>query len=402
MLLLAAGAPPSAAATPCAFTVALTAQPSSGAGPLVVHFTAAVSSGSPTGYNWSFGDGSYWNSSGAGASSPIHRYATIGLFQVQVGVTESGCTVTGLASVAAVAGPLTVLVVAHPLSGHAPLTVIFNATVSGGTGTYASANWSFGDGGLGSGLNVAYTYSRAGSFVARLNVTDSSGHWGLARAEVNVTGGGASSPGLGVLGLLGYIALALAVGAVTALWVYRRVRAGPAPPETIDRGPLPTEGPSGSVGPAAPPVAEARTGRPTSIDPSPALGAPVPAGAAAADDRPAAPNASRSPDRLQLTQRVILHIGAQGRLGRDEVGPWELTQGGMSETLGASQNTVTNVLRRLVAAGVLEQEVRHVRGRPRRLRVYTFTPRGESLYGDLRRSLADRRNARETPERSST
>ena len=94
---------------------------------------------------------------------------------------------------------------------------------------------------------------------------------------------------------------------------------------------------------------------------------------------------STSRESFGITQQVILHIGRQGRLAAEEVAPRALTQQGIAEATGARQNTLTNILRRLVAAGVLAQDVRHVRGGTRRLRVYHFTSRGESVYEELRR-----------------
>lgn len=80
-----------------------------------------------------------------------------------------------------------------------------------------------------------------------------------------------------------------------------------------------------------------------------------------------------------------LHTGGQGRLAPDAAAPAGLTQRGMAAALGVGQNSLTNVLRRLGAAGIREQDVRHVRGQPRRLRVYRLTARGEALYQDVRR-----------------
>jgi hypothetical protein len=83
--------------------------------------------------------------------------------------------------------------------------------------------------------------------------------------------------------------------------------------------------------------------------------------------------------------RVILHLYAQGRLAPLEVGGPEFTQAGIGMTLGLRQGTVTRVLSRLTAAGVLSSDRRHVAGRSRRLMVYTLTPLGESVARDLRR-----------------
>jgi DNA-binding MarR family transcriptional regulator len=79
-----------------------------------------------------------------------------------------------------------------------------------------------------------------------------------------------------------------------------------------------------------------------------------------------------------------VHLSAQGQLRDDEVATPGFTQGGMASALGVRQNSLTNVLRRLVAAGLLTEDVRHVKGRNRRLKVYRLTVRGEGLARELR------------------
>ena len=133
--------------TSCGYTVDVTATPSTGSAPLLVRLSATVSGGIPTAYDWAFGDGSYWNSSQAGAESPLHRYATPGAYNVSVLVIEPSCEVTGGVTLVATPSPLTIALSATPTSGVAPLTVEFVATVAGESGTYASVFWSFGDGG---------------------------------------------------------------------------------------------------------------------------------------------------------------------------------------------------------------------------------------------------------------
>ncbi|MCI4340422.1 MAG: hypothetical protein L3J73_04055 [Thermoplasmata archaeon] len=93
-----------------------------------------------------------------------------------------------------------------------------------------------------------------------------------------------------------------------------------------------------------------------------------------------------APEALRVSQRIVLHLAGLGTLGHDEVAPVGFTQIGMSEVLGVRQNALTNVLRRLVAADVVTEDTRHVRGQPRRLKVYRLTSRGEALARDLRHS----------------
>ncbi len=97
-----------------------------------------------------------------------------------------------------------------------------------------------------------------------------------------------------------------------------------------------------------------------------------------------APQGKVQKETLRLSFRLVLHIAAQGALHPHEVAPVELTQSGMASSLGARQNTIATILKRLEVAGVLTSDVRHVRGAPRRMKVYRLTPRGEALARDIR------------------
>ncbi|HEY6237961.1 MAG TPA: hypothetical protein VIZ68_02090, partial [Thermoplasmata archaeon] len=46
---------------------------------------------------------------------------------------------------------------------------------------------------------------------------------------------------------------------------------------------------------------------------------------------------------------------------------------------------VSNVLRRLASSGLVVEELQHVQGQPRRLKVYRLSLRGEALARELRR-----------------
>ena len=94
------------------------------------------------------------------------------------------------------------------------------------------------------------------------------------------------------------------------------------------------------------------------------------------------------PAALRLSQRIVLHLYRLGSFDPRELSPRGATQLGMTEELSVRQSSLTKVLIRLVAAGVLEEARSHVRGMPRRLKVYWLTPLGTSLARDLRSSAA--------------
>lgn len=81
---------------------------------------------------------------------------------------------------------------------------------------------------------------------------------------------------------------------------------------------------------------------------------------------------------------MILHLAAIGRIGPDDLGLPGNTQRGMSEALGVRQGNLTKILSRLESAELVEVHRRHVRGEPRRLKVYRLTGLGESVARDLR------------------
>jgi DNA-binding MarR family transcriptional regulator len=101
-----------------------------------------------------------------------------------------------------------------------------------------------------------------------------------------------------------------------------------------------------------------------------------------------------APGRRTLLQheRVLVHLGTVGRLSPMGSAPVGLTQKGIGSALGLRQNSVSNLLRRLVDRGWVAQVLRSVNEEPRRLHVYSLTPLGEARYRDLDDStLASRR-----------
>ncbi|HXX55643.1 MAG TPA: PKD domain-containing protein, partial [Methanoregula sp.] len=79
-------------------TASFTATPTTGLIPLSVHF-ADTSSGSPTSWNWSFGDGTYSNTSTA-----THVFMTKGNFIIRLNVTNSFGSSTAQSSIIAMQG----------------------------------------------------------------------------------------------------------------------------------------------------------------------------------------------------------------------------------------------------------------------------------------------------------
>ncbi|MBO0814826.1 MAG: PKD domain-containing protein, partial [Actinobacteria bacterium] len=82
--------------------------------------------------------------------------------------------------------PLTATAAGTPKTGNAPLKVSFTGSASGGTAPY-SYSWNFGDGSAAStAQNPSHTYSSAGTYTAKLTVTDSSSPANTATSTVTI------------------------------------------------------------------------------------------------------------------------------------------------------------------------------------------------------------------------
>lgn len=156
---------------PDSVEVTLTASPSSGASPLPVNFSCAVSGGTgPYTYDWLFGDGSSYSNGGPSLS---HTYTSVGSYLVQVTVTPTVGGVGTATTTVVVTGSSTLVAVAafSPATGASPLTVNFVSTVTGGTAPYTYA-WNFGDSGTSTLEDPTHTYTVGGTYTPTLLVTD--------------------------------------------------------------------------------------------------------------------------------------------------------------------------------------------------------------------------------------
>jgi PKD repeat protein len=77
---------------------------------------------------------------------------------------------------------------ASPSGGQAPLNVSFDGSHSADPdGSITSYQWAFGDGSTGSGATVSHRYGSAGTFQAKLTVTDDSGGTASATRQITAT-----------------------------------------------------------------------------------------------------------------------------------------------------------------------------------------------------------------------
>jgi PKD repeat protein len=163
--------------------------PTTGNAPLKVAFTGSATGGTaPYTFSWSFGDGTAPST----AQNPSHTYATAGNYTATLTVTDSASpavqsTSAVLVRVNAVGQQLVATASAVPTSGQIPLHVSFTGTGTGGTPPY-TFSWRFGDGSAANTTqNPSHTYASAGTYPAKLTVTDASSPRHTASSTVNIT-----------------------------------------------------------------------------------------------------------------------------------------------------------------------------------------------------------------------
>ncbi len=150
--------------------------PTSGTAPLTAYFTD-LSSGSPTSWYWTFGDGG-----SSSQQNPNYTYNSAGTYTVTLTATNSvgsdGETKSGYITVNPCVAP-TASFTAAPTSGYAPLAVSFTDQ---STGSPTSWSWDFGDGGSSSQQNPSYTYTSTGTYTVTLTASNGCGSDDLVRS----------------------------------------------------------------------------------------------------------------------------------------------------------------------------------------------------------------------------
>jgi len=137
-----------------------------GVSPFSVTFSD-LSTGSPTSWSWSFGDGGT-----ASTQNPTHVYNTPGVYTVSLTVVGPSGADTETKAGYILVKPVVADFIGFPTSGNAPLLVSFTDLSQG---TVTSWLWDFGDGATSTSQNVAHNYTTYGQFTVTLTVTGPSG-----------------------------------------------------------------------------------------------------------------------------------------------------------------------------------------------------------------------------------
>jgi PKD repeat protein len=375
---------------PAGISLALSASPTSGPAPLTIDFRASVYPSTTTAtFDWAFGDGATFDVTQPGLSTPTHAYSVPGSYDASVSVSSSAGDAAANLTVVVGSGNLTLSITATPTEGAAPLAVQFDAQLGGTAGASPPVLWDFGDGGGGTGPIVQYTYQRSGTY--RVNATveeapDRSASASLTIVVADVPGGGdgagatASPPALLIDASVALVGITLV--AVGCRWAVSRSRPGNDPVSPNSGAPG-----SGVVGPPMPPTPPEAA---SVIGPEVAVAAVAPRTTAAPSTRedpvPRPPGADSPDEGRRLSERLMTHLLWYGRPTTERVARVEATQQGMARSLHVGQNSISKVLLRLQAAGVVRVETQHVPGAPRRVKTYTLTPQGEAIARAIERT----------------
>lgn len=165
----------------------ITASTTSGAAPLLVVFTAGMSTspnGAITDYAWDFGgDGT------ASGGDVQHTFTHPGLFPVMLTITDNiGAQASAEVDIRVPGAPPTAKIAASTLSGDAPLTVKFDGTGSSAPDdTIHDYYWDFGDQGTSRESKPTHVYQGAGTFTVTLRVVTGGGSEASTTATVKAS-----------------------------------------------------------------------------------------------------------------------------------------------------------------------------------------------------------------------
>jgi PKD repeat protein len=155
-------------ATSGGVTASFAGTPTSGHVPLTVAFTD-TSTGSPTGWSWTFGDGGT-----STLQNPSHEYTSAGTYTVALTASKAGSTSTATrTNYITVTPPAPVAnFTSDRTSGTVPFAVQFTDTSTGSPTSWA---WTFGDGATSTAQNPSHTYTSAGTYTVALTATNAGG-----------------------------------------------------------------------------------------------------------------------------------------------------------------------------------------------------------------------------------
>src|SRR5437763_165437 len=140
-------------------------------------------------YAWRFGDGGT-----ASGIAVTHGYATAGIYTATLTVTDSRGASASDTAVVRVADRPPVANAGPDQSGILGSAVTLRGSGSDPDGTITSYRWDFGDGASASGATASHAYATAGTYTAKLTLTDDRGAQASDSALVAIAGSAAGTP----------------------------------------------------------------------------------------------------------------------------------------------------------------------------------------------------------------
>jgi PKD repeat protein len=155
--------------------------PSYGPAPLLVQFRALPIGGTaPFTWYWKLPNGTQFDTENASTT-----FNQSGNYSISLNVTDTNGGTIQEYVLLTVSTPLSAAALVSPAIGEAPLNVSFRALAKGGVQPY-DANWSFGDGELGFGIQASHIYVDPGHYLVAGNVSDRDGNRVPITANVTV------------------------------------------------------------------------------------------------------------------------------------------------------------------------------------------------------------------------
>lgn len=90
---------------------------------------------------------------------------------------------------------------------------------------------------------------------------------------------------------------------------------------------------------------------------------------------------------LTVKERILLHLFDFNRFAEEYEAPVEVTQGGIAEATGIRVHHVTQYVKPLISDNLVQEDVRHIKGMPRRRKVYFLPLQGRNKVASLRNAL---------------
>ncbi len=192
LLLLLGSVHPATADDQGQIQCSLTLSPASGPAPLTTNASGACSGGKRLKLTLAWGDGSHSATSSKNNIHAQHTYASPGSYTAVLTAQDSQGN-SGKAAQAVNASkhksrPPDCQFSVTPTAGNAPLQVSGQGSCSAPDGNLASTSIAWGDGATSAGDSGTHTYQQAGTFIATLTGTDTTGAQGSASQKITVAG----------------------------------------------------------------------------------------------------------------------------------------------------------------------------------------------------------------------